>query len=79
MKLHILAITNPEGIGVKAFSSRSKMTETRSSIKDHSTTYMFPPISVERSVEGILKVANLVNDIHVLGPVAVLEKLDVDN
>lgn len=79
MKVHILVIVNPEGTGVKVFSSRSKMTEKRNSIKDHSTTYMLPPVSVERTVEGILKIGNLVNDIHVLGPVAVLERLDADD
>ena len=82
MNVHVLVYTSGghSPYAVETFSSRAKMVSRKQEVKEESpTTYMFPPIEIGRNVEGTLKLAQFVNDIHSMGPVAVLERLENGN
>lgn len=78
MKIHILAIKFPDGkLSVKTYPSRKEMVSKKTEFsKVAIACYMLPPVNIERSVEGVLKAAGLINAIHTLGPTKVMEEME---
>lgn len=79
MNLHILVFPNGRVSPwkVEVFTSRDKMVKRKIDIKrTHNVAYMFPPVEIGRSVEGIIRISQLVDNIHCRGPVAVLEEME---
>jgi len=78
MNVHVLVSEINGLLDVEVFSSRMKMTTKKTSMNSGRKCYMFPPVNVGRDVKGLLQIAKLVNDIHVRGPVKVLEGMEDD-
>ena len=78
MKIHILAIKFPDGgLSVKTFPSRKEMVSKKAEFsKVAMSCYMLPPVNIERSVEGVLRTADIINAIHTRGPIKVMEELE---
>lgn len=77
MNLHILIVDNEEGKSVESFASRAKMVSYKTSLGKTKTT-MLPPIVVQRSADGILYAANLINRLHTEDVDNILKEIEGD-